>query len=205
VLPVIQRLARSVRIPISVDTTKAAVAERCLDAGARWVNDISGLTFDPTLAGVVARAKATLVLMHIRGTPRTMQQAPVYEDVVADTLRFLRQRIAVATDAGIAFDRLLIDPGFGFGKTVAHNLAILRRLREYTSAGAPVLLGTSRKSTIGHVLGGLPPEERLEGTAATVAAAILGGAAVVRVHDVAAMRRVATMTDAIRRGHAERA
>jgi dihydropteroate synthase len=197
VLPVVQRLARETQVPISVDTTKSEVAERCLDAGATWINDISGLTFDPRLAEVAAAAGATLVLMHIRGTPRTMQENPTYDDVVADTLRFLRERMAVAHSAGISESALVIDPGFGFGKTVEHNLEILRRLREYTSAGTPILLGTSRKSTIGHVLGGLPPEERLEGTAATVAAAILNGAAIVRVHDVQAMWRVARMTDAI--------
>lgn len=197
VLPVVRRLARETEIPISVDTTKAEVAERCLEAGARWINDISGLTFDARLAQVVAQAGATLVLMHIRGTPRTMQQDPSYEDVVADTLRFLRGQLAIAQAAGIPEHALIIDPGFGFGKTVEHNLTLLRHLREYTSAGVPVLIGTSRKSSIGQVLGGLPSEERLEGTAATVAAAILNGAAIVRVHDVQAMHRVARMTDAI--------
>lgn len=197
VLPVVRRLAGKRGALISVDTRKAAVAQACLDAGAALVNDVSGLTFDPDLAAVVARAGATLVLAHTLGTPDTMQRAPQYEDVVADTTRFLRRQMRVATEAGVRPDHLWIDPGFGFGKTVAHNLEILRRLREYTSLGATILIGTSRKSTLGRVLGGLPESERLEGTAATVAVAIAHGAGVVRVHDVKEIARVARMTDAI--------
>jgi len=197
VLPVVQRLAGKSAAAISIDTRKAAVARACLDAGATIINDVSGLTFDPELPQVVARAGATLVLMHMQGTPRTMQTAPYYAEVVADTMRFLRRQIRAAMEAGIREDRLWIDPGFGFGKTVAHNLEILRRLREYTSIGAPVLIGTSRKSTLGRVLGNLPESERLEGTAATVAIAIAHGAAIIRVHDVKEMARVARMTDAI--------
>jgi dihydropteroate synthase len=197
VLPVVQRLAGRVGAEISVDTTKAAVAQACLDAGAAIINDVSGLMFEPELAQAVARHGATLVLMHMPGTPRAMQQNPQYQDVVADTMRFLRRQRRVALDAGVRPDRLWIDPGFGFGKTVAHNLEILRRLREYTSIGALVLIGTSRKSTIGRVLGDLPVDQRLEGTAATVAVAIAHGAAIVRVHDVREMARVARMTDAI--------
>jgi dihydropteroate synthase len=197
VLPVVRRLAGKVRAQISIDTTKAEVARACLDAGATIINDVSGLTFEPKLALEVARARATLVLMHMRGTPRTMQAAPEYEDVVADTMRFLRCQVRVATEAGVTEQRLWIDPGFGFGKTAEHNLEILRRLREYTSIGAPVLIGTSRKSTLGRVLGDLPASERLEATAATVAVAIAGGASIVRVHDVKEMARVARMTDAV--------
>jgi dihydropteroate synthase len=197
VLPVVQRLAGKIGAALSVDTRKAAVARACLDAGATLVNDVSGLTFDLELARVVARAQATLVLMHTPGTPDTMQHDPHYEDVVADTMRCLRRQMRVAIEAGISPDRLWIDPGFGFGKTAAHNLEILRRLREYTSIGAPILIGTSRKSTLGHVLGGLPESDRLEGTAATVAVGIAHGAGMVRVHDVKEMVRVARMTDAI--------
>jgi dihydropteroate synthase len=197
VLPVVQRLSGRVKAEISVDTTKAAVARACLDAGATIFNDVSGLTFEPELAHVVAEAGATLALMHMLGTPRTMQQDPHYDDVVADTMRFLRRQLRVAMNAGIPEHRLWIDPGFGFGKTIAHNLQILRRLREYTSIGPPVLIGTSRKSTIGRVLGDLPPDQRLEGTAATVAIAITHGARIVRVHDVREMARVARMTDAV--------
>jgi dihydropteroate synthase len=197
VLPVVQRLVGKTAAAISVDTRKAAVARTCLDAGAAIVNDVSGLTFDPELGRVVAQAQATLVLMHMGGRPETMQHAPHYEDVVADTLRFLRRQIRAAMEAGISADHLWIDPGFGFGKTVAHNLEILRRLREYTSIGAPIVVGTSRKSTLGHVLGGVPEGERLEGTAATVAVAIAHGARTVRVHDVKEIARVVRMTDAI--------
>jgi dihydropteroate synthase len=197
VLPVVRRLAGRVPARISVDTTKVEVARACLDSGATIINDVSGLTFEPELGQVVAHAGATLVLMHMKGTPRTMQQGPRYDDVVADTMRFLRRQIRVAWEAGVPEDRIWIDPGFGFGKTVAHNLEILRRLREYTSIGASILIGTSRKSTLGQVLGGLPPDQRLEGTAATVAVAIMNGAGIVRVHDVREMARVARMTDAI--------
>jgi len=194
---VVQRLAGKVKAAISVDTMKSEVARPCLDAGATIINDVSGLTFDPKLAQTVARTGATLVLMHMRGTPRTMQQDPRYEDVIAETMRFLRRQRHVAIQAGVDEKHLWIDPGFGFGKTAAQNLEILRRLREYTSIGAPLLIGTSRKSTLGRALGDLPPEDRLEGTAATVAVAILNGASVVRVHDVKEMARVARMTDAI--------
>jgi dihydropteroate synthase len=197
VLPVVERLAGRVQAEISVDTTKAAVARACLEAGAAILNDVSGLTFEPELAQVAARHGATLVLMHMQGTPRTMQQDPRYEDVVAETMRFLRCQRQVALEAGVAPERVWIDPGFGFGKTAAHNLEILRRLREYSSIGAPILIGTSRKSTIGRVLGDLPPDQRLEGTAGTVAVAIAHGASIVRVHDVREIARVARMTDAI--------
>jgi dihydropteroate synthase len=197
VLPVVERLAGRVQAEISVDTTKAAVARACLEAGAAILNDVSGLTFEPELAQVAARHGATLVLMHIRGTPSTMQQDPQYEDVVAETMRFLRRQRQVALEAGVAPERVWIDPGFGFGKTAEHNLEILRRLREYTSIGASILIGTSRKSTIGRVLGDLPPDQRLEGTAATVAVAIASGARIIRVHDVREMARVARMTDAV--------
>jgi dihydropteroate synthase len=202
VLPVIEALRGELNATLSIDTMKAVVAEHCLAAGATVVNDVSGLTFDPRMAEVVAAAGAGLVLMHMRGTPRTMQVDPVYEDVVADTLRFLRRQLAVAVAAGVSTDRLWIDPGFGFGKTHEHNLEILRRLREYTSTGIPVLIGTSRKSSLGRLLarGGEPvpaPDERLEATAATVAIAIVHGARAVRVHDVHEMVRVARVADAI--------
>lgn len=198
VLPVVEGLARIPEARVSVDTRKSEVAVRCLDAGAWMINDVSAGMHEPALLGVVARAGARLALMHMRGVPATMQGQPVYEDVVADTTRFLRERCAAAREAGVQEDRLWIDPGFGFGKRVAHNLQLLQRLREYTSLGPPVLIGTSRKSTLGIVLGDLPVSERLEATAATVAVAILHGARAVRVHDVRAMVRVARMTEAIR-------
>jgi dihydropteroate synthase len=197
VLPVIAALRETFDVPISIDTRKAAVAEAALGAGASIVNDVSGLTFDPGMASVIAAAGAGLVLMHAQGTPQTMQANPTYDDVVADTLRFLRRQLVAAVQAGVHPGRVWIDPGFGFGKTTEHNLAILRRLREYTTTGLPVFLGTSRKSSLGHLLGSAPPEERLEATAATVALAAHAGVHALRVHDVHEMSRVARVTDAI--------
>lgn len=200
VLPIIEAVRTHVGVPISIDTTKSGVAERALQAGACMVNDISGLGFDTRMAEVVARYGALCCIMHIQGTPQTMQRSPHYTDVVADISTYFHQRLALAEQAGIPRQHIWLDPGIGFGKTVEHNLEILRRLREFTAFGLPILIGTSRKSFIGKVLGDLPIEERLEGTAATVAVAILNGASAVRVHDVRAMVRVARMTDAIVRG-----
>ncbi|GIV20816.1 MAG: dihydropteroate synthase [Armatimonadota bacterium] len=200
VLPVIEAVRERTDTPISIDTTKSRVAERALQAGACMVNDISGLGFDPRMAEVVAQHGALCCIMHIQGTPQTMQQNPQYEDVVRDISRYFEQRLAMAERAGIPREHIWLDPGIGFGKRVEHNLEILRRLREFTVFGLPLLIGTSRKSFIGKVLGDLPPEERLEGTAATVAIAIMNGANAVRVHDVRAMVRVARMTDAVCRG-----
>lgn len=197
VIPVIAALAERFPVPISVDTYKSAVAREALRAGATIVNDISGLRFDPELAAVAAEAGAAVVVMHIQGTPRTMQQNPHYDDLMTEVCNYLQESTALAEAAGIPRAQVVLDPGFGFGKTVAHNLELLRRLRELTSYGQPILMGTSRKSTIGKVLGDLPPEERVEGTAATVAIAIQHGADIVRVHDVKEMARVARMTDAI--------
>jgi dihydropteroate synthase len=196
VVPVVRALA-ALRVPISVDTYNSVVAREALAAGATLVNDISGLRFDPAMAQVAAEARAPVVVMHIQGTPRTMQQQPHYEDVMTEVYAYLQASTDMAVAAGIPRDQVILDPGFGFGKTVAQNLALLSRLREFRSSGQPVLLATSRKSTIGRVLGHLPPEERLEGTAATVALGIAQGADIVRVHDVAAMVRVARMSDAI--------
>src|SRR5260221_572222 len=147
-------------------------------------NHIRALTFDPEMASTIAELGVPVCLMHIQGTPRNMQQNPVYKDVVSDVKNWLAERVRAAKQAGIKDENIIIDPGFGFGKTVQHNLELLRRLRELTELGYPILSGTSRKSTIGKVLGGLPPEERLEGTAATVALSIANGASIVRVHDV---------------------
>lgn len=197
VLPVIEAIRERTDVPLSIDTTKSRVAERALQAGACMVNDISGLGFDPRMAEVVAQHGALCCIMHIQGTPQTMQRNPHYEDVVRDISRYFEQRLALAERAGIPREHIWLDPGIGFGKTVEHNLDILRRLRELTMLGLPLLVGTSRKSFIGKVLGDLPPEERLEGTAATVAIAIINGANAVRVHDVKEMVRVARMTDAV--------
>lgn len=201
ILPIIRLLSeRLPSLPISVDTYKAAVAQAALDAGAVMVNDISALRADPEMARTVAQAEVPVCLMHLPGLPMDIPPHPVYTDVVQEVRAHLEQQANVARFAGIPPERILIDPGFGFGKTVEENLEILRRLREITDLPYRTLLGTSRKSTIGKVLGGLPPEERLEGTAATIALAIAAGVAVVRVHDVKPMARVARMADAIVRG-----
>jgi dihydropteroate synthase len=199
VLPVIERLAKTIGSPISVDTTKAGVARRAIEAGATVVNDISALRFDPTMAETVQSSGCGLVLMHMKGTPRTMQRRPIYHrSVVEEVFRFLRERLDFARSAGIRDERIVLDPGIGFGKTPRHNLQILHRLHEFLPLGRPLLVGPSRKSFIGKLLD-LPPSERLEGTAAAVAAAVLGGARVLRIHDVREMSRVARVAEAIRR------
>lgn len=195
VVPVIEALT-ALGCPVSVDTYRAETARRALAAGAAMVNDITGLRGDPEMAGVAADSGAEVVIMHMLGTPRTMQQDPTYGDVVDDIRAFFERQVEAALAAGVARERIWLDPGFGFGKTVDHNLELLRRLEEFTALGFPILVGTSNKSTIGKVLD-LPVTERLEGTAATVALAIRNGASMVRVHDVKPMARVVRMTDAI--------
>jgi dihydropteroate synthase len=197
IIPVIERLSADCPIPLSVDTYKSSVAVRALKAGASIVNDISGLRFSPDMGRVVADHGAAVVLMHIKGTPRDMQVDPAYDDVVAAILQYLEGSIGIALRAGIRADRILIDPGIGFGKTAEHNLTILDRLDEFRVLGCPIVLGTSRKRFIGSVLGIDEPMGRVMGTAATVALGIARGAKVVRVHDVAEMVQVARMTDAI--------
>ncbi len=191
VVPTVRRLAR-LGLPLSVDTTSAAVAAAALDEGAALVNDVSALRDDPALGPLVARTGVPVVLMD-------REDRTGMADVIAATVAFLRQRIAAAHSLGIDESRIIIDPGYGFGVTVAQNMAILRCLRDLTVLGRPILIGTSRKGSIGKVLN-LPVHERVEGTAATVAVAIMHGADAVRVHDVRAMVRVARMTDAIARG-----
>ena len=200
VLPVVERLAGEVTVPLSVDTYKAEVAERALAAGAHMINDISALRFDPGMAEVVAAHEVPVVLMHMQGTPRDMQRNPIYEAVVPDILDFLDTAIGRALAAGVHRDLILVDPGIGFGKTLSHNLEILRDLDAFRLTGCPVLVGPSRKSFIGNILD-LPPLLRLEGTAATVALGVKAGVSVVRVHDVEAIRRTARVADAIVRGY----
>jgi dihydropteroate synthase len=201
ILPVIAAVsARLPATPISVDTYKAAVARSAVEAGAAMVNDISALRADPAMAETVAELGVPVCLMHLLGLPMAIPAEPQYADVVAEVADHLRERAAAAQAAGIAAEHIILDPGIGFGKTAAQNLELLRHLEVLTASGYPLLVGTSRKSFIGKTLGGLPPEDRLEGTAATVALAIAKGAAIVRVHDVRPMVRVARMTDAIVRG-----
>jgi len=191
-LPVLEMLAPRVKLPLSVDTYKATVARRALEAGASMVNDVWGLKADPDLARVAAERGVPLVLMH-------NQHGTDYRDLMGDILASLRGSAGRALEAGVLRENIIVDPGIGFGKTPRQNLVVLRRLRELRSLGYPLLVGTSRKSVIGYVLD-LPVEERLEGTAATVALSIAEGADMVRVHDVKAMVRVARMCDAIVRG-----
>ncbi len=198
VIPVLERLRGKLRIPISIDTTKAEVAEAALRAGASIVNDISALRFDPAMASVVAEFGAGLVLMHMLGTPKTMQQAPHYEDVVREVREFLAERALYAQSQGIPREAIAVDPGIGFGKTVEHNLELLRRLPELVELGFPVLVGPSRKSFIGAILG-LGVEERLEGTLAACAVAVVRGADILRVHDVREVRRAADLALHLRR------
>ena len=197
-VPVVQEVCRRVSVPVSVDTTKAAVARQALDAGAAIINDISALLADPAMAGAVAKAGAGLVLMHMQGTPQTMQRAPRYGDIVAEVREFLRARMQAAVEAGIAAGQILLDPGIGFGKNLEQNLILLDRLDAFQTLGRPILVGVSRKAFIGEVLG-RRAGDRLLGTAAAVAAAVLRGAGVVRVHDVRAMQDVVRVIDAIQK------
>ena len=196
VIPVIEGLiARGAGARISIDTSKAAVAARALDTGATLVNDVTALRGDPDMAGVVAAAGAECCLMHMLGDPRTMQDDPHYDDVVGDIKAFLEERMAFAVTAGIAEERILLDPGIGFGKTVEHNLALLRRLGEFLDLGRPVVIGTSRKSFLGRLTG----REAADRVAATVATNVLAyerGARVFRVHDVAPVHDALTVTAA---------
>ncbi|MDQ2806242.1 MAG: dihydropteroate synthase [Chloroflexota bacterium] len=203
VVPLIRRLVGEVDLPLSVDTYRAAVADAALAAGAVIANDISGLHAEPALAAVVARHAAALVLMHIQGTPRTMQQHPHYDNLLGEVSAYLREGQAWALAAGIPPTHLWADPGIGFGKTLDHNLELLRRLGELRALGMPLLVGTSRKAFIGRILGGRPPAERVAGTGATVALAIAHGASIVRVHDVGPAVDVARVADAIVRGYRE--
>lgn len=196
VIPVIRELRKKSDIPISIDTYKSGVAEKALKAGADMVNDISGLSFDPQLASVIARAGAAVCLMHIRGTPRNMQQNPHYENLIDEILHFLEASVRRASGAGISRNKIIIDPGIGFGKTLADNYTILRYLKEFESLGQPILIGLSRKSLIGKLLD-LPPEQRLPGSLAGLAIAINNGAAIVRVHDVRESRQAVAVADAI--------
>ena len=199
VLPVIQALvSEQLDVPISIDTTKAVVAKHALEAGAHFINDITALRGDTAMAQVAAEMEAGVILMHMKGTPRTMQRSPHYKDVVKEVCKALENWINDASQNGIVPDRIIVDPGIGFGKTTEQNLQILKQLEEFKQLNKPILIGTSRKSFIGNLLE-LPVTERVEGTLATVCWAIAHGADIVRVHDVKATARVARMTDALYR------
>jgi dihydropteroate synthase len=203
VLPVIQTLEHLFQtgqlspLPISIDTTRAAVARAAVQAGACLVNDVSGGTYDPDMFATVAELEVPIILMHLRGTPQTMQQLTEYENLLAEITNFLAQQIDRAIAADIPRDSIAVDPGIGFAKTSTQNLEILRRLPELKQLGCPILIGTSRKSFIGHLLNQPDPQQRIWGTAATCCAAIAAGADILRVHDVKQMREVCCVADAI--------
>lgn len=221
VIPVIENLAKKIKIPISIDTYKSEVAKRALDAGAKMVNDISGLRFDPEMVKIVSQYQAPVVIMHIKGTPRNMQENPEYTDAVDEIYDFFLERINFALNSGIKKENIYLDPGIGFGKTVEHNLGILRRLNEFYTLDCPLVLGTSRKSFIGKILdvevdpvkkiygveerldfGKLPgragnPDERKEGSLATCVWAIIQGVKILRVHDVKETKRAIKITETI--------
>lgn len=194
--PVLEVIGKRATVPISVDTRKAGVAERVLDLGAVIINDVSALAYDPNVGPVVARRKAGLVLMHMRGTPETMQQFCEYENVVEEVGSYLGDRVKHAERIGIAREQILVDPGIGFAKRSQHNLALLHGLRAFQQLGRPVVVGVSNKSFIGTVTDA-PVHKRMMGTAAAVTAAVLGGAQMVRVHDVRLMRDVVRTSEAI--------
>jgi len=196
VVPVVQALRRQTPALLSVDTTKAAVARAALDAGADIVNDTSALRFDPAMAGVVARSGAAVVLMHMKGTPLTMQDAPAYDDITGEIAAFLDDRIRVAEAAGIPRGRVIVDPGIGFGKSFEHNLELLRRQAVFHALGRPLLVGFSRKAFLGRILD-RPPDERLEGTIAAAVLSVERGAHILRVHDVGPVARAVRAAEAI--------
>lgn len=201
VIPVIERLATQTSVPISIDTTKPSVARAALEAGAEIINDISALRFDSMIADEAARAGAGLVLMHSRGTPKTMQQLPPVEDIMSEVIDGLRESIAVAQQHGVAPESIAIDPGIGFGKTAEQNVELIARLDQLVSAFSefPLLIGTSRKSFIGKLLDDAPADQRLYGTIASLAASVLNGAHIVRVHDVRAAVEAIKVADAVKR------
>ncbi len=198
ILPVITALVKKIEIPISVDTSKAVVAEAAILAGAEIINDVTGLRNDPRIAGVAKRLRVPLILMHMRGTPATMQKMGFARDAMNDVTRGLMRATRMARKAGVPRSQIAIDPGIGFGKNAKQNLDLIRRLSELARLGYPLLVGTSRKSFVGKLLGDAPAQERKWGTAATVTASVLGGAHIVRVHDVEEMVQVVRVADAIR-------
>jgi len=197
VLPVIEALSKRISIPISIDTYKSEVAQRAIDAGAEIINDISGLNFDPHMAKVAAREDIPIILMHIRGTPETMQKDIHYNSIFSEIILYLKDSIQRAEDAGVDPKKIIIDPGIGFGKTVSDNLIIIKNLKEFRILGKPILLGTSRKSFIGKLLNA-GPKDRIEGTLSSIAIGVLNGAHIIRSHDVLEAKRAVAIADAIR-------
>jgi len=196
VIPVIKKLSSRIRVPVSIDTYKSGVAKKAIDAGASIVNDISALRMDEKMAKVIESSGVPVCLMHMQGTPRNMQRNPRYKDVVSEIFAFLRERIDFCEQAGIDIEKTIVDPGIGFGKTVLHNLEILKKLDQFKSLGRPIMIGVSRKSLIGKVLQ-LKPEERLEGSLASAIWCMTKGASILRVHDVRETKRAIKMVEAI--------
>ncbi|MDA8085610.1 MAG: dihydropteroate synthase [Nitrospiraceae bacterium] len=198
-VPVINAIKKRTRIPVSIDTYRAEVARAAIDAGADILNDISGMRFDAAMPALAAGSGVPVVLMHIKGTPADMQKNPRYDALIPEILDYLRGSIGIALEAGVEAEKIIIDPGIGFGKTFEHNLEILKDLETFTGLGRPVLAGPSRKAFIGHILDGAPASERLEGTIAAAVIAIMNGANILRVHDVKEVVRAARVADAIKR------
>ena len=203
VLPILEAIRPLTNVAISVDTTRSEVAASSLALGADMINDISGGTFDPEILKIVAESSVPIILMHMRGTPQTMQQLTNYDDVIASILDFLAAQIEKAIAEGISAQKIIIDPGIGFAKNYEQNLEIFRRLSELRQLNCPILVGASRKSFIGRILNQPNPKERIWGTAAACCAAIFNGADIIRVHDVKEMREVSLVADAIIRGSRE--
>ena len=197
VIPIISQLRRKSDVLISIDTTKAAVAEAALDCGADIINDISSLRFDAGMAGLASSRGAPLILMHMKGTPKTMQSAPFYRNVLAELLDFFKERIAYATSMGVEGGKIILDPGIGFGKRLEDNLVLIKHLDAFQTLEKPILIGVSRKAFIGSVLD-VPAGERLEGTIAASLLSVMNGANILRVHDVGAVRRAVLMAEAVR-------
>jgi dihydropteroate synthase len=199
VVPVVEALSRAVQVPISIDTCKAEVAHQALKAGASIINDISALRFDPDIIPVAVEAGVPVILMHMQGTPGDMQKNPFYQNLIPEILNFLKQAVDRAVSGGIKEGMIIVDPGIGFGKTVDHNLEIIKGLGQFCVLGRPILLGTSNKSFIGHLLN-KEPHERNTGTMATIAAGVLNGADIVRVHNVKKAVETVRIVDAIKMG-----
>ena len=198
VIPVIEKIRTdNPTILISIDTTKASVAKYAVEAGANIINDVSGLSFDNNMAGIVESLNVPIVIMHMKGNPQNMQLNPKYKDIVNEILDFFKIKIKIAIQSGINRSMIILDPGIGFGKTVDHNFELLSRLNEFNVLELPIMIGPSRKSFIGITLD-LPPEDRVEGTAAAVSAGVMNGASIVRVHDVKSMKRVVRIIEKVR-------